>query len=453
MNPNMMRGVHPNSNNILQQRLTQQRMGVPTTLPMHTQNQAPQGMMRVNRMPMQHGPRPGMPMGGPGPNQNPAIYSINPSPGSMVQVSSPAMIQMPGQSPMGGGHFVPSPQQQQPGGPAGAGVPSPGGPRMSMAPSPQSTSIRTPQNNADNAPQTPEEQAYLDKVRQLGKYIEPLRKMIAKIGNEDQEKLKKMTKLMDILSNPNKRLAYDVLLRCESVLKHMISDDPNESSSGLLHDSSSNINPLLDSVIKLKNHRMAATSLSLNHTLCRTFSSSLDAINGPEMTLPPVKRRKRCTDQGQAGKETHAGIGAVHDVLPDHIQGEVAQLHSRFKVSLETSQPHILPHGTIDLLCVIEDNDLPAVPPITITLQPNYPDESSPQLHDSAVEYETSTFLRRVREALLSRMRKIPNRFTLTQLLAAWEMSVRAACSYRGQPTDGNGIGYEIPAIPASITA
>ena len=53
---------------------------------------------------------------------------------------------------------------------------------------------------------------------------------------------------------------------------------------------------------------MAATSLSLNHTLCRTFSSSLDAINGPEMTLPPVKRRKRCTDQGQAGKETHAGI-------------------------------------------------------------------------------------------------------------------------------------------------
>ena len=107
-------------------------------------------------------------------------------------------------------------------------------------------------------------------------------------------------------------------------------------------------------------------------------------------------------------------------------------------------------------------------------LQPNYPDESSPQLHDNAVEYETSTFLRRVREALLSRfvyifsfrkisclftyffllsrMRKIPSRFTLTQLLAAWEMSVRAACSYRGQTTDGS-TGYEIPTMPASITA
>ena len=48
-------------------------------------------------------------------------------------------------------------------------------------------------------------------------------------------------------------------------------------------------------------------------------------------------------------------------------------------------------------------------------------------------------------------MRKIPSRFTLTQLLAAWEMSVRAACSYRGQTTDG-GTGYEIPTMPASIT-
>merc|ERR1712141_592498 len=90
-------------------------------------------------------------------------------------------------------------------------------------------SIRTPQNNADNSQQTPEEAAYLDKVRQLGKYIEPLRKMIAKIGNEDQEKLQKMKKLMDILSNPSKRLAYDVLLRCESVLEHMIRDGPPDS--------------------------------------------------------------------------------------------------------------------------------------------------------------------------------------------------------------------------------
>ena len=71
-----------------------------------------------------------------------------------------------------------------------------------------------------------DDQAYLAKVQQLSKYIEPLKKMIAKIGNEDQEKLGKMKKLMDILSNPTKRLDYHVLLRCESVLEHMIRDAP-----------------------------------------------------------------------------------------------------------------------------------------------------------------------------------------------------------------------------------
>ena len=38
------------------------------------------------------------------------------------------------------------------------------------------------------------------------------------------------------------------------------------------------------------------------------------------MTLPPVKRRKRCTDQGQAGKETHAGVGKIHALRQDYIR-------------------------------------------------------------------------------------------------------------------------------------
>ena len=88
----------------------------------------------------------------------------------------------------------------------------------------------------------------------------------------------------------------------------------------------------------------------------------------------------------------------------------------------------ILQSLAYNFISTLEDNDLPGVPNIVVTLQPNYPNESSPQLHDNAIEYETSPFLKRVREALLSRMRKIPNRFTLTQLLTAWEMSVRSAC-------------------------
>ena len=352
-------------------------------------------------MPMPHSAAgPGMPMMR---GQAP-VYSMNPSPG-MVQGNSPQMM-MPTQSPMGGQHFVPSPQNPN--------VPSPQ--RMGMAPSPSQTSIRTPGNPEMNQ-QTDE---YLEKVRQLGKYIEPLRKMIAKIGNEDQEKLQKMKKLMDILSNPSKRLAYDVLLRCESVLEHMIRDGPPDSNNA--EGQNSSINPILDSVLKLKNQKAKANHL--NHSLHRTFGPPLEAINGAEITLPPPTKRRRKYEK----------MPEKSDELPDHIQGEVAQLHSQFKVSLDSTQALILPLDSIQLQCQLEDRDLPSVPPISVTLGPNYPLESSPELHDNTEEYATSPFLQNVRQALISRVKKLPVRHTLTQLLTAWEMSVRASCSYKARP-------------------
>lgn len=48
-------------------------------------------------------------------------------------------------------------------------------------------SLNTPMNPSSNAGPSPlaqEDIAYREKVRQLSKYIEPLRKMIAHIGNE-----------------------------------------------------------------------------------------------------------------------------------------------------------------------------------------------------------------------------------------------------------------------------
>ena len=358
-------------------------------------------------MPMPHSQAgPGMPMMR---GQAP-IYSMNPNP-NMVQGNSPGgPIMMPSQSPMGaGGHFVPSPQNPN--------VPSPQ--RMGMAPSPSQTSIRTPgSHNQNHNPEHQQTDEYLEKVRQLGKYIEPLQKMIAKIGNEDQEKLQKMKKLLDILSNPSKRLAYDVLLRCESVLEHMIRDGPPDSQQD---QGSSSINPILDSVLKLKNQKFANVHSSLlNHTLHSTFGPPLEAINGPEITIsPPTKRRKRPPMDHQ-------------DELSDHIQGEVAQLHSQFKVTLDASQALILPLDSIQLQCQLEDLHLPSVPPISVTLGPKYPLEASPELHDdNSEEYDSSAFLQNVRQALKSRVKKLPVRHTLTQLLTAWEMSVRASCSYK----------------------
>lgn len=56
-------------------------------------------------------------------------------------------------------------------------------------PSPGSSvpSLNTPMNPSSNAGPSPlaqEDIQYREKVRQLSKYIEPLRKMIARIGNE-----------------------------------------------------------------------------------------------------------------------------------------------------------------------------------------------------------------------------------------------------------------------------
>ena len=53
-----------------------------------------------------------------------------------------------------------------------------------------------------------DDQAYLAKIQHLSKYIEPLKKMITRIGNKEQEKLGKMKKLMDILSNPTKEEVF-----------------------------------------------------------------------------------------------------------------------------------------------------------------------------------------------------------------------------------------------------
>lgn len=65
---------------------------------------------------------------------------------------------------------------------------------LGNVPSPSNSvpSLNTPMNPSSNAGPSPlaqEDIAYREKVRQLSKYIEPLRKMIARIGNEGNHKL------------------------------------------------------------------------------------------------------------------------------------------------------------------------------------------------------------------------------------------------------------------------
>lgn len=351
---------------------------------------------------MARAPPPGYMMGsGPG--------LTAPSPGN--QGPSPVPSYLPQQSP--GTQMNPSPGGPVPS-PGGQGGQSKGG-AGSLNPSP-SSGVNTPLG----APASQEDREYLEKVKQLEKYIEPLRRMIHKIGNEnDQDRLTKMKKLLDILSNPDKRMPIATLQKCEDVLKRMALDTvesegtTGEGSSGK-EGASSSLNPLLEAVIKIRASGVGAagSTAQLNHALSRTFLPPLQAIIGQEISLPPLPASPPDSDS--------------EEDIPDVLQGEIARLQPRFKVWLSGSQPSGST-GSVQLVCQLDDRDLPAVPHIQVTVPADYP--TQPPLYCDTRDYLTTPFLARVEEAFSSRLLKMPDSHTLSQLLTAWELSVRSACS------------------------
>ncbi|XP_069697565.1 mediator of RNA polymerase II transcription subunit 15 isoform X2 [Periplaneta americana] len=280
-----------------------------------------------------------------------------------------------------------------------------------MAPSP-SSSLNTP----GPAVPTPspcslqEDQAYREKVRQLSKYIEPLRRMINRMGNDDVEKLSKMKKLLEILSNPSKRMPLETLLKCEVVLEKL---DLKRGEGSVAPQATHLIplkehhifNPLLEAVNNTLQSPVA------NHTLQRTFGPCLEALFGPEIKMlpPPLKKKK---------------VEETPNDIPDVLQGEIARLDQRFKVSLDpTQQPG---SRSVQLLCWLDDRHLPCVPPVSLSVPEDYP-RTPPRCHMAPHEHSSTQFLSAVQKALASRIRKLPSRFSVSQLLDTWEMSVRQA--------------------------
>lgn len=110
--------------------------------------------------------------------------------------------------------------------------------------------------------------------------------------------------------------------------------------------------------------------------------------------------------------------------IPDVLQGEIARLDQRFKVSLDPNQQ--AGSKTIQLLCWLDDKHLPCVPPVSLIIPEDYP-KNSPQCHMAPHEYNATQFLSTVQNALLARIKKLPKHFSVSQLLDTWEMSVRQA--------------------------
>ena len=237
----------------------------------------------------------------------PPHYVGGPSPAGGLPTSSPGMMPQ-GPSPVPSYQPGPSPQQMQ--------QPSPGG-MLPMQPSP-SSNVNTPM-----APASHEDKEYIDKVKSLEKYIEPLRNMIAKIGSEnDQDRLTKMKKLLDILSNPSRRMPLGTLQKCEDVLKRMALDTVEPDSSKDSKDSSSSLNPLLEAVINIRKNNSTA---HLNHALSSTFLPPCQSFLGSPISLPPLP--------------PSPDVSEDEEDIPNVLQGEIARLEPRFKVWLSPSQP------------------------------------------------------------------------------------------------------------------
>ncbi|XP_013392352.1 mediator of RNA polymerase II transcription subunit 15 isoform X2 [Lingula anatina] len=352
-------------------------------------------------------------------------YSVQNTYGQVSQQQQSSSVPSPAVSSIQPVHSPANPFASPSPGPGSAMAPSPASRVSFGAPSPGGISVNTPGNPGSVGPapspalRSAEDQAYLDKLKQLSKYIEPLRRMINKIDKDEDRKkdLSKMKSLLEILSDSNRRLPMQTLLKCEQVLEKLeLLSKPSSSSSTSVSSSSQGLKlseqhmcqPLLDTVAQF------VKSPTLNHTLERTFGPALDALHGPPIRgpSPPPKRFK--PEEDKEGE------------VPNVIQGEIARLARRFKVDFDPMTRN--GEKTLHFICKLDDKNLPSVPPLSITVPAGYP-ETSPECDTALGDYESTPFLQNVQKSLDISLTKMPNRYSITALLDTWEMSVRQACN------------------------
>lgn len=320
--------------------------------------------------------------------QSPSPMSV-PSPIGLQHnqmVASPAMVPSP-QAPMS------NPPQRVGMGP-NVMAPSPSGNMMNTPGQPQGDYVQSPMNPHDD-------QIYREKYNQLTKYKEPLKKVISRVGTENNsEKAIKLKKLLEILSNPEARIPLETLVKCEIVLMNQF---------GALKDvgPTSINNPLYDAISNNLQNPLA------NHTIQRTFKPSVEAWFGPEIkNMPPSRKRRLSDDQV---------VPNVNEI-PHVLQREIARLDAKFKITLDQTAQTI-GSKSIKLICCLDDKFLPCVPPINISIPESYP-MASPQCH--IMEHNTP-FLIAVEKSLRARISKLPERFSLTHILETWTLAIRAS--------------------------
>ncbi|XP_007953657.1 mediator of RNA polymerase II transcription subunit 15 [Orycteropus afer afer] len=364
----------------------------------------PPAQVSQSGLPMLSSPSPGQQV--PTPQSMPPPPQPSPQPGQPSSQPNSNVSSGPAPSP---GSFLPSPSPQPSQSPVTARTPQ----NFSVpSPGPLNTPVNPSSAMSPAGPSQAEEQQYLEKLKQLSKYIEPLRRMINKIDkNEDRKKdLSKMKSLLDILTDPSKRCPLKTLQKCEIALEKLKNDMavPTPPPPPVPPTKQQYLcQPLLDAV--LANIR----SPVFNHSLYRTFMPPMAAIHGPPITAPPLCTRKRKFEEEE------------RQSIPSVLQGEVARLDPKFLVNLDPS--HCSNNGTVHLICKLDDKDLPSVPPLELSVPADYPAQS-PLWVDQQWQYEANPFLQSVHRFMTSRLLQLPDKHSVTALLNTWAQSVHQAC-------------------------
>jgi len=316
--------------------------------------------------------------------QQPSPAFTAPSPGGGLGQSPmpPGSVKVPGSQPS-----APSPQLHTP---AGA------------------TATPSPRNHQEDI-------QYMEKVKQLSKYIEPIKRMIENTSQQDTAKLSKMKKLLDILENPSHQFTLDLLIKCEQVLEKLEINQHGDSQQQQQQQQTTHkeYQVILDTVNGF------SKSPYLNHTLGRTMGPPYRALHGCTLRLPPARKLRP--------PPPHT------DPIPLALQREVAGMEARFKVTLDSTCPPGS-GGGVRLVVELDEATVPAVPPVRLAVPSDYPTHSPRYVHDK-LAYAGTPLLRRVQNYLSSRLAKLPDRYTVSQLLHQWEMSVRQACAPPAEPT------------------
>lgn len=129
--------------------------------------------------------------------------------------------------------------------------------------------------------------------------------------------------------------------------------------------SSTGLHPLLETIAN------QARSPYINHTLKRTFAPAVDALIGCDIA-PPSLAKRRCQQPEE------------EDELMDTVEREIANIDSRFLVDLDPL--HLIGSLDVQLICKMDDKNLPSVPPLRIVVPHNYP-QSPPVCPDEQREY------------------------------------------------------------------